>query len=189
MVALPPLGGGLGAWHRRFVALFEGAVHSPFPSPASSVAPSSPALSTASTAPDNEDVPTREPEHPPPPPSSHKYAHAPNFATRSGTLAWGNHDGDSGTIYFPNATLLNYGFEVGADYIVIPADCTARAKPGSPALLEFYDGNDFMFSLNFHLNLPDFMPPPTSTPPPFWGPDMTLSLTRHLPVADYDPNG
>lgn len=116
------------------------------------------------------------------------YSKESDFASRSGDLDWGNDDRPIGKIYFPNAVLHHYGFEIGPNWIVIPSDGLVRQPVGSPELAEFVgDDGTVYFCLRFHVHLAHFFPRPDSSPPNSWRPDQTLSLQNNLTHADYLP--
>lgn len=132
--------------------------------------------------------PNNDPDLPVPPADQNMYSKENDFSTRSGDLDWGNDDRPIGRIYFPNAVLHHYGFEIGPNWIVIPPDCFIRQPIGSPELAEFVDNDGTLyFSLQFHIGLNQFLPRPDSSRPNSWKSDQTLSLQRNLTHANYLP--
>jgi len=191
MVALPPLGGGLGAWHRRFVALFHGATHS---------APSSAHTSASSTP-----LP-RSRDHSPVA-SVEGFAdeiqgpRAQRFRDRSQPAAvlplrvntpvnrvydFGRDDGPDTRFNFRFDVLKTYGVEVARDYIALPDDVIIVADPQRPNLLAFrFDDDSFLFDLTFQVPITEFMPSPDSRAPLSWHSNKTLTLTSFIGQGDY----
>jgi len=191
MVAFPPLGGGLGAWHRRFVALFDGAIHSA-PTSAHSSAPSTPLSHSRAHSP----VPPVNAPRPKGNSSQHPRDH-PRPATapplRSNTpinavYDYGNDDGPDTTFNFRFELLKTYGIEVARDYIVLPDDVDIRGDPNKPGVLSFwFDDNTPVFDLILRVPITQFMPAPDAASPVRWHGNKTLALTSFLGHGDYKP--
>jgi len=191
MVALPPLGGGLGAWHRRFVALFDGSVHSAPPSTYSS-APSTPPPRSCVHSPvplvgtlKSKGNPSQHPrDHPRPATAPPLRSNTPINAVHD----YGNDDGPDTMLNFRFELLKTYGIEVARDYIVLPDDVDIRADPNRPVVLSFwFDDNTPVFDLILRVPITQFMPAPDAASPVRWHGNRTLALTSFLGHGDYKP--
>lgn len=191
MVALPPLGGGLGAWHRRFVALFHGATHSA-PSSAHTSAPStplprsrehSPVPPVKKSADKTQGLRAQHPrDHPRPATAPPLRANTPI----NSVYDFGRDDGPDTRFNFRFEVLKTYGVEVARDYIVLPDDVIINADSQKPNLLAFrFDDNSFLFDLTFQVPITQFMPPPDSRAPVSWHSNKTLALTAFIGHGDY----
>jgi len=192
MVALPPLGGGLGAWHRRFVALFHGATHSA-PSSAHTSAPSTPFPRSREHSP----VPPVKQPHDSPGKKAQDPKDHPRPATapppRSNTpinsvYDYGDSDGPPMRLNFRFELLKTYSIEVARDYIVLPEDVFIQADPSLPNVLDFrFDDDSPAFQLRLPVPVTQFMPPPGAHDPIVWFSSQTLALTSFLTYGDYKP--
>lgn len=155
MAPLPTLGGGLGAWHSRFVALFSSSDNNG--NTGETPEPKQKKRREAETPPIPPEMPSPPPRPHPPPPSprhrgKHPRPHSPvggrdEICTIEGALVQFAHgvahtikrdafDGRPYDNYWPDGEdHLPFDFdgvEVGPDYIIIPAGMVAYIKQPGP---------------------------------------------------------